>query len=211
MSNQVDDNGILSSATRVRDLTANQDLTFHRRDILLSELPRIAVSEIAFRPDDHLAGTQFHGHLKSGEAVVFEPLAWKRTETPRLISIYAEISRVVNIQRFFGLFHEASSNTYYAVMEDLDAPFVLLKDALSNQLIAEASPIQRLRLSYEIALAVSYLHSLNIVVKVISEKSFYIRKIGSEFVPVLTNLEFARLVPTSLLSLILKLVFLGYV
>ena len=197
MANQMDDGGVLFAATRVRDLTANEEMTSPRRDSLISGLPQVATTDIVFQSDERPAGTQFRARLATGEAVVLEPLAWKRAETPRLISIYAEIGRVVNIQRFFGVFHAAPSNTYYAVMEDLDGDdksFVLLKDALSNQLIAKVPLVQRLRLCYEIALAVSYLHSLNIVVKVISEKSFYIKEVDGDFVPILTNLEYARLV-----------------
>jgi hypothetical protein len=39
---------------------------------------------------------------------------------------------------------------------------------------------------------VAYLHSVKIVVKVISESSFYIREVDGNFVPVLTHLEHAR-------------------
>lgn len=197
MANHAEEEGVLSVATRVRDLKDPGDMDSHRRALLVSKLPIVHATDIAFMPDERPAKTQFRGKLTRGEAVVFEPLAWKRAETPRLLSVYAEISRVVNIQRFFGVFQDTSSNTYYAVMEDLDgdeSSFVLLKDALSNQLIAKISPIRRLLLSYEIALAVSYLHSLNIVVKVISENSFYVKEVNGEFVPVLTNLEYARLV-----------------
>jgi serine/threonine protein kinase len=197
MAHQADEGGVLSFATRVRELKDCGDIDSHRRDLLISKLPRVTASDIASMPEQRLAKSQFRGKLTNGEAVVFEPLAWKREETPRRLSIYAEISRTVNIQRFIGVFHDASSNTYYAVMEDLDGDepsFVLLKDALSNQLIANASRIQRLRLSYEIALAVAYLHSLNIVIKVISERSFYVKEVNGEFVPVLTDLEYARLV-----------------
>ena len=48
-------------------------------------------------------------------------------------------------------------------------------DALSNNLISQASYLQRLRLCYEIALAVAYLHSVHIVVKVLSEESIFIK------------------------------------
>ena len=141
----------------------------------------------------------FYGSLRSGDKAVFRPIAWNRWETPRLLLIYGGLSRTVNIQKFYGVFHDNS--TYFAVMEDLDSedsPFVLLQNALSNGNVAQASRIQRLRLCYELALTVAYLHSVNIVVKVISESSFYVRDIGGELIPILTNLEHARLVYRSI-------------
>ena len=192
----------MSVATHVQELREGAYLEASKRDILVSKLPRITLTDIAFMPNDRPAKTQFRGKLKEGggTAVFFQPLAWRRNETPRLLSIYEELGRAVNIQRFFGVFYDSSSESYYAVMEDLEGgnhPSVSLKDALSTELIAKASRIQRLRLCYEIALAITYLHSLNIIVKVISETSFYVKEIKGEFVPTLTNLEYARLVPHS--------------
>lgn len=167
-----------------------------QRDALIAKLPVITEADISTMPNARGPKTRFVGKLGDGESVVFEPLAWKRAETPRLLSIHAEISRAVNIQRFFGIFHDSLSETSYAVMEELgeDASFVLLKDALSNNLIDKASYLQKLRLCYEIALAVAYLHSVHIVVKVISEKSIFIKEFKGEFVPAIANLEYARLV-----------------
>lgn len=67
-------------------------------------------------------------------------------------------------------------------------------DALSNNLISQASYLQRLRLCYEIALAVAYLHSVHIVVKVLSEESIFIKQVKGELIPALSDLEYARLV-----------------
>jgi hypothetical protein len=84
-------------------------------------------------------------------------------------------------------------------MEDLEGPnslFVCLQDAFSDK-IAELTRTRRLRLCYEIALSVAYLHSVSIVVKVISTKSIYLREVNGDLIPVLTNLEYARQVPYS--------------
>lgn len=170
-------------------------MSSQKRDKLIAKLPEITESDISTMPNERPPKTRFVGKLGDGEHVVFEPLAWKRAETPRLLSIYTEISRDVNIQRLFGVFHDSLSKTSYAVMEDLDeASFVLLKDALSNNLISQASYLQRLRLCYEIALAVAYLHSVHIVVKVLSEKSIFIKQVKGELIPALSQLEYARLV-----------------
>jgi len=150
-------------------------------------------------PEVRSEARMFYGSLRSGDNVVFVPVAWTRWETHQLLLIYAELSRTVNIQKLYGVFHDES--THYAVMEDLDSedsPFVLLKDALSNGNLAQGSRIQRLRLCYELALTVAYLHSVNIVVKVISESSFFIREVNGELNPVLTHLEHARLVHPAL-------------
>src|ERR1700733_10980720 len=106
MAHQADEGGVLSFATRVRELKDCGDIDSHRRDLLISKLPRVTASDIASMPEQRLAKSQFRGKLTNREAVVFEPLAWKREETPRRLSIYAEISRTVNIQRFIGVFHD---------------------------------------------------------------------------------------------------------
>lgn len=138
-------------------------------------------------------GKDFRCVLKSGDQAIFCPLAWSKWEVPRLLSIYAILSKSVNVHRFFGVFSDETG--HYTVMEDLEGPkssFVCLQDALSYDKIAELSRTRRLRLCYEIALSVAYLHSVNIVVKVISTKSIYLREVEGELIPVLTNLEYAR-------------------
>lgn len=131
--------------------------------------------------------------------MVLSPLAWSKWEVPRLLSIYSTLSHSVNIHQFFGVFADGTS--HYAVMEDVsDSGVYLLQHALSNRKIAETSRIQKLRLCYEIALVVAYLHSVNIIVKVISESSIYVREIRGELIPVISNLEQARQVSARLVS-----------
>lgn len=82
-------------------------------------------------------------------------------------------------------------------MEELEdgSPFVRLDKAYtanSKASVIEISRNQRVLLCYEISLIVWYLHSLKFVVKVISDKSVFVRKSDDCLVPVLTNLEQAR-------------------
>ena len=59
-------------------------------------------------------------------------------------------------------------------------------------------PLSRLRLAYEVASAVAYLHSVDIVVKNISDVNIVLKRLrledGRRFLPYLTNLEDARTV-----------------
>ena len=186
--------GQVSVATHVRGLEG-QPLSPEQRVKLIENIPLVTTDDIKSMPDERQAGGIFRGTLTSGEQVVFIPLAWTKWETPRLITIYAEISRYVNIQRLFGVFHDSSCR--YSVMEDIEGEsslFIVLKDALTNGMLAKASRIERLRLCNEIALSVAYLHSLKIVVKVISDSSVFVREVNGDFIPVMANLEHARLV-----------------
>jgi serine/threonine protein kinase len=139
---------------------------------------------------------QFGGTLKTGEIVQFVPI--KSADKYRLLCTYTTLSGSLNIQRLFGVF----TNTHgeYAVMEDLQGervPFVRLNSAFSENSktsVASASRIQRLRLCYEIAVAVAYLHSVSYVVKTISDSSIFIRKVDKDLIPVLTNIKDPRLV-----------------
>jgi serine/threonine protein kinase len=168
----------------------DQQLSRGQRDEFLKSIPVLSTQEIVL--DECEGYKERRGSLKSGEGVVLTPLP-HRWEVPRLISIYAMLSRSVNVQRLFGVFHDPSGD--YAVMEDLEgSPFVLLSKALSDNQIAGSTRTQRLRLCYEIALTVAYLHSVNIVVKVISDTSIYLRNSDTGFIPVLTNLGQARAV-----------------
>ena len=186
--------GQVSVASHVRGLE-DRPLSSERRAELIQNISPVTAQDIACMPADRQSGTVFHGTLTGGEKVVFTPLAWTKWETPRLITIYAEISRYVNIQRLYGVFRDSSC--HYSVMEDVEgesSPFVILKEALTNGMITNASRIQRLRLCNEIALSVAYLHSLKIVVKVLSDSSIFVREVNGDFIPVTANLEHARLV-----------------
>jgi serine/threonine protein kinase len=161
----------------------------------MTRIPVVLPADISGFPEQLVAGRSFTCSLTSGEKVTFAPLAWTKWETPRILLIYAEISRSINVQKLFGVYHHQDpSSLHYTVMQDLGSPFVMLRDALRDQVISKATRIQRLRICYDIAQTVAYLHSVNIIVKVISESSFYIDEADGEFVAVLTNLEHSRLV-----------------
>lgn len=175
-----------------------QDLRDHtvdpgQREKFMTRIPVVLPADVSCFPDQRVAGRSFRCSLTSGEKVVFTPLAWSKWETPRIVLIYSEISRSINVQRLFGVYYDTPTSCY-TVMQDLGSPFVILGDGLRDQMVSKATRIQRLRLCYDIALTVAYLHSVNIIVKVISESSFYIEEANGELIPVLSNLEHSRLV-----------------
>jgi serine/threonine protein kinase len=124
------------------------------------------------------------------------------------------MSGSVNIQNLFGVF--TKNDNQYAVMQQLkgvNVPFVVLSEAFKENdkaSVARASRLQRLSLCYQISQTVAYLHSLqvNLVVKVISDSSIYVRKVDEEFIPVMTNLEYSRLVCPGNIQLICRFYFI---
>lgn len=158
---------------------------------------RISTAEI--EPDNRLPGhTEFRGVLKSGEKVVCVPLqTMYREETPRIVSVYSSLSVSLHVQRFFGLLEEPG-NKQFAVMEDLlrqtdVRPF---KDARTKDILTSASQLCKIRLCYEIVNTVAYLHSVKLVVKIISGSSIYLRFSNDDILPIFANLESARSVHT---------------
>lgn len=160
------------------------------------------------------ADKEFGGILKTGESVQFIPINRDNTEKDKLLSTYAAISGSVNIQNLFGVF--TNNDSQYAVMQQLkgeNVPFVVLSEAFKENdkaSVAKASRLQRLSLCYQVSQTVAYLHSLqvNLVVKVISDSSIYVRKVDEELIPVMTNLEYSRLVCPGNIRLICRFYFI---
>lgn len=177
--------------TQVRGLSGN--LSLDQREKFIESIPKVSAEDIHSlgKHDGHM---RFRGSLASGAEVIFVPLHLESSwDIPRLLSVYATLSGCVNIQRFYGMFSDASG--HYAVMEDVEGeggPFVSLQKALSDNQIAKSSRIHKLRLCYEVALTVAYLHSLEIIVKVISESSIFVRNSDGGLVPVMANLDQTR-------------------
>jgi len=166
------------------------------RSELWKNVPVIAPEdvEIPKQPDGH---EEFIGSLRTGDAIRFVPLERNKIDTPRLLVVYGEISRSVGIQRLFGIYSGCFGD--YAVMEDLEVE-VVLQDILANvdTKIKMIDPLARLKLCLDLATCIAYLHSIDLIVKVISDSSVYIRNVTGNLVPILVNLQHARLV-TSLL------------
>jgi hypothetical protein len=109
----------------------------------------------------------------------------------RHVKIYRLISAGALVEAFFGIAKIGSKQ--YAVMEDLrDHPHlatVIESDQLPDSLA-------RLRLVYEVANTVAYLHSVGIIAKNISDTNIVLRRLeeGRRFEPCMINLEEARTV-----------------
>jgi len=133
---------------------------------------------------------RFLATLQSGEAVECFPLrVLYREEAPRIILNYSRLSISLHVQRFFGIFTDSTGD--YAVMEDLTRAH-RLQDALKDVRFVSSSSRQKLRLCYEIANTVAFLHSVELVVKVISDSSIYIVYKDTEMLPIFSDLESAR-------------------
>ena len=139
---------------------------------------------------------EFSGKLKTGDLVRFIPIRQDSTMKKRILSTYRALSGTASIQRFYGLYKNEIGE--YAVMEELEgpeSPFIRLDEAFTENAkasVAQLSRNQRVLLCHEISLIVLYLHSLGFVVKIISDKSIFVRKDQKCFVPLFTDLEQAR-------------------
>jgi len=131
--------------------------------------------------------------------VVCRPLTTLyKTQAPRMVSILASLSSALHVEEFLGLLTTSAGE--YAVMEDLEAATDVLsvRDALDDDRFASATELNKLRLCYEIVNTVAYLHSLNMVVKVITDSFVFLRFKEDRLWPVFTNLECARSVHVAL-------------
>ena len=162
------------------------------------KIPNLTIQDFS-RVDERSEDSQeFTGVLNTEQSVRCIPIKKESTQKDRLLSIYTTLSSSVNVQKIFGVV--TNDDGEYAVMEQLDgqtSPYILLSEAFTENTIAsvvKASRIHRLRLCYEIAVIMAYLHSLNFIVKVVSETSIYLREDEEDLIPVMTNLEHARLV-----------------
>ena len=107
--------------------------------------------------------------------------------------IYQLISTSALVEVFYGIAELGGKR--YAVMEDLRDDPTLAAMIDSNELNCNDS-LTRLHLAYEVASAVAYLHSVDIIVKNISDVNIVLKRLrlkdGQRFRPCLTNLEKAR-------------------
>ena len=115
----------------------------------------------------------------------------------RHVEIYQLISTRELVEVFYGIAELGGKR--YAVMEDLRDDPTLTAAIIDSKELNRDGPLSRLRLAYEVASAVAYLHSVDIVVKNISDVNIVLKRLrlevgGRRFRPCLTNLEDARTV-----------------
>jgi len=136
---------------------------------------------------------EFHRTLKNGEKALFTSITLTKWDVSRSLWTYSMLSQTLNVERLFGIFCDSIGS--YAVTEDLlrgEPRARPIRDAFSDDHFAHLNFCQRLRLCYEIAVTVAYLHSLDIIVMVISEMTVFARRLGDQYLPFLTNLEQLR-------------------
>ena len=115
-------------------------------------------------------------------------------DLPRLINIYSRLSERTTARSLWGILD--ASGERYAVMESLKACHKL-EDLLASGRFSEFELTKRLRFAWEVCNAVTYFHSVNILLKSLSSQNVYVRYAQSgigQLRPVLTDLENARLV-----------------
>lgn len=114
---------------------------------------------------------------------------------PRLIRIYLKISALTLVQPFYGIAETSDTRArHWAVMQDL-SPYQALGQAIQAKTLPN-NIFARLKIAYELSKTVAYLHSVNIVIKCMTDASIILRPVGNDggtdFEPVLTNLDESR-------------------
>jgi len=109
------------------------------------------------------------------------------------------------VQEFLGLLETPVG--VYAVLENLEAAndVFSIKDVLArDDFVSTTILTKKLRLCYEIVNTVAYMHSVNLVVKVITDEFVFVRFKDNQLWPIFTNLECARnvLVPLGWLTIV---------
>ena len=109
----------------------------------------------------------------------------------RHVEIYKRISVGALVQSFYGICERNGKK--YAVMEDLRNQPTLAVAIESKLLPNDGST--RMRIAYDLANTIAYLHSVGIIIKSMSDDTVVLRRLdGGTFQPCLTNLETARMV-----------------
>jgi hypothetical protein len=109
---------------------------------------------------------------------------------PRHVLIYAQLSANTLVHPFYGIAQRFGQR--WAVMKDLrECPTLgaAIRDGRLPQFVLE-----RLGIAHDIAKTIEYLHSVEVLVKRLSDKTVLLSSDHGEVVPYLTDLERARLV-----------------
>jgi serine/threonine protein kinase len=114
---------------------------------------------------------------------------------PRHVLIYAKLSANTLVHPFYGIAQRF--NQRWIVMKDMrECPS--LRDMMRDSKVSE-SLLDRISIACEVARTMEYLHSVEILVKRLSDTTILLSHENNAVIPYLTNLDRARLAsPTSL-------------
>ena len=150
------------------------------------------------RLDVNSSNDFIRGKLKASEEcqvdVICEPVTENLVQfgqkRPRYDIIYSRLSENTRVHPFYGIAKREKKR--YAVFKDMSACSTLSHAIGNGELPTNLAA--RLAIAREIALTVNYLHSVQIVIKRLSDRSCLLYREGEGLIPYLTNLETARLV-----------------
>ena len=108
---------------------------------------------------------------------------------PRIAHIYERISKRVRFQRFWGIFEKSGER--YSIMDDISSSEKLCS-AIEHREVP--SLVNRMQIAYEIANAMAHLHQVGMILKSLSDATIYLKVIQGVTIPIITDLESARLV-----------------
>lgn len=137
------------------------------------------------------AGGSYSGHL-NGEPVVCIPISSTTRDSrvgPRHVILYSRLSANTLVHPFYGV--ADSDGSLFAVMKDLRSAKALgnsLKDTIFND------DLGRVRIVYDLAQTIAYLHSVDILVRSLSDDKVLLFDDKGRWKPILTDLDKARLV-----------------
>ena len=145
--------------------------------------------------EDLLVGSlKLRGSTTTQVEVICEPLKEDvmryGEKGPRHILIYAKISAHTLVHQFYGVAQRY--NRRWAVMKDMRKCLNLADTIKTGQM--PASILDRIALAHQIAATVDYLHSVEVLIKKLSDKTVLLSQEGDAITPYLTELEKARLV-----------------
>ncbi|KAF3000079.1 hypothetical protein E8E13_002135 [Curvularia kusanoi] len=155
--------------------------------------PRLTLAKDSLN-DTLLSGELFphnsqHGSVKVLCEPVNESLMKYGEKGPRHVLIYAQISLNAGVQPFYGITERFGKR--WTVMKDLRGMSTLSRAIEDGTWPKPLS--QRLSIAYEVARTMEYLHSVEILVKRLSDHTVVLEEIDGIITPYLTNLESARL------------------
>lgn len=132
-----------------------------------------------------------------GELVKVGPVVCYKVNSPdmrigkrgiRIVEIYQQLALNTLVQPFYGIL--SYQQHYYGVMQDLQSELTVSAAIMCSKLPEIRS---RLGISYDICSTVAYFHSVNLIVKNLTDLNVILRKKGDQRLePVLTEVEGAR-------------------
>ncbi|KAK3391180.1 kinase-like domain-containing protein [Podospora didyma] len=126
-----------------------------------------------------------------GQRVVLYPISSNQRDSrvgPRHVTLYSKLSANTSVHSFYGLADR--NGQLYAVMQDLRTA-KSLGSCLADPQFSDAR--DRLRVAYDVAQTMAYLHSVEILVRSLSDQNVVLTREDREWKPVLTRLDQARL------------------